>query len=122
MATLLELEKQIKNGEPIRMRHWQAHENIRFEPTCDEFVTEEGLQYSVHVLDIFSDSWEVVSKDVQYIGCLCKFWDANITSYTLGILSDINYNSALKYISKAGTSWMHCEPLKPSDVKFYQGE
>lgn len=71
---------------------------------------------------MFSDSWEIVSKETQYIGCLCKFWDTNIESYTIGILSDINCNSSLRYTTHGGTSWMHCKPLKPSDIKFYQGE
>ena len=92
MATLIELEKQIKNGEPIRMAHWRANENIRFEPSLDEYVTEEGDLYNIRVRDMFSDSWEISSKETKYIGCLCKFWDINIYC-TLGVLSGINYNS-----------------------------
>lgn len=122
MATLLELEKQIKNGEPIRMNHWLDYENIRFESSCGEFVTEAGDKYNIRVRDMFSDNWEVVSKEMSYIGCLCKFWDYDISSYCIGVLRKIENESSLKYVTHQGTSWLHCAPMKPEEVKFYQGE
>lgn len=123
MATLLELEQQIKNGKPIRMHHWRAHENIRFETACDAFVTEEGEIYNIHVRDMFSNNWETYSKEVLYIGCLCKFWDREPNLCSIGVLSKIDIEEApYRYVNQRGAAWLHCEPLKPSDIKFYQGE
>lgn len=123
MATLLELKQHLLSGGKVRRTSWE-NPSWYLRKCADNkvyFVNPRNEVDFVDFQDAVADDWEIYDS-YPYMGCLCKFWTGVPDSPVIGILSKIYPNKDMKYENQRGFVFRNCEPLKPSDVKFYQGE
>lgn len=56
----------------------------------------------------------------EWIGCLCLFWDGDEEIERLGILESISEDDAPYLYQMKGSSHLWCQPVKKSEVKFFE--
>lgn len=123
MATLSELKQHLLSGGKVKRASWKNPSQYlrKCYSNCGNFINQNDVFTSIGFQDAVADDWEKYESH-PYIGCLCKFWDDDRKYYSIGVLTKIEAGTEYSYINQRGVCWLHCEPLKPEEVKFYQGE
>lgn len=123
MATLWELKQHLLSGGKIKRASWKNPSKYirKCYSNCEDFINQNDAFIYIDFQDAVADDWENY-EPYPYIGCLCRFWDCDKVQYSIGILTKVEAGTDYSYVNQRGMSWLHCEPLKPEEIKFYQGE